>query len=194
MKTTKKLAVFIAFIALTLTSCSKDDDASPVTFQEENPMSGFLQTSGFNFSKNTSSNPGGESEMGFSFIPKVNGTINALVNKTHVANSNLKVTIWDKVTGLAIATNYVNIANPGVELVTNISPVSLQKNKEYIISVKTQYYYTYQKQNSALQVYPVNSGNITITGSLDGNPNQMPNLAISNSFTGDYSFIFKQTE
>ncbi len=194
MKTTKKIAVFIAFIALTLTSCSKDDDASPVTFQEENPLTGFLQTSGFNFSKNTSSNPGGEAEMGFSFIPKVNGTINALVNKTHVANSNLKVTIWDKVTGLAIATNYVNIANPSVELVTNISPVSLQKNKEYIISVKTQYYYTYQKQNSASQVYPVNSGNITITGSLDGNPNQMPNLAISNSFTGDYSFIFKQTE
>ncbi|WP_298393522.1 DUF4082 domain-containing protein [Flavobacterium sp.] len=194
MKTTKKLVLFIALIALTLSSCSKDDDTTPVTFQEENPLTGFLQSSGFNFYKNIASNIGGEAEMGFSFIPKVNGTINALVNKTHVPNSNLKVTIWDKVTGLAIATNFVNIVNPGVELVTNISPVSLQKNKEYIISVKTQFYYIYEKQNAANQVYPVESGNIAITGSLDGNANQLPNLAISNSFTGDYSFIFKQSE
>ena len=122
--------VFIAFIALTMTSCSKDDDAS-VTFQEENPMPGFLQTSGFISGKDIVSIPGGEAELGFSFIPKVNGTINALVNKTHVPNSNLKVTIWDKATGLSIATNYVNYVNAGIELVTTISPVSLQKNKEY---------------------------------------------------------------
>ena len=35
---------------------------------------------------------------------------------------------------------------------------------------------------------------ISITGSLDGNPNEMPNFSISNSFTGDYSFNFQQTD
>ena len=182
--------LLFSVFAVTFTSCNRDDK----TYQEENPVPGFLQTSGFNFNKTIASNPGGESELGFSFIPKVNGKINALINKTHVQNSNLKVTIWDKLTGLPIATNYVNIVNPGVELVTNITPINVQKNKEYIISVKTQYYYNYQKKNASIQVYPIESGNISITGSLDGNPNEMPNFPISNSFTGDYSFNFQQTD
>ena len=194
MTKTMKIAVLTIVVIFTIASCRKDDETTVKTYQEENPMPSFLQTSGFNFSKATVSIPGGEAELGFSFIPKVNGKINALVNKTHVPNSNLKVTIWDKLTGLSIATNYVNVVNAGLEVVTNISPINLQKNKEYIISVKTQYYYNYEKQNSALQTYPVESGNVSITGSFDGNPNQMPSFSISNSFTGDYSFKFQQID
>ena len=139
MTKTMKIAVLTIVVIFTIASCRKDDETTVKTYQEENPMPSFLQTSGFNFSKATGSIPRGEAELGFSFIPKVNGKINALVNKTHVPNSNLKVTIWDKLTGLSIATNYVNVVNAGLEVVTNISPINLQKNKEYIISVKTQY-------------------------------------------------------
>ena len=116
-----------------------------------------------------------------------------MVNKLQIPNASLKVTIWDKSTATAIATNYVNVGQ-GVETKTSINAVNLQKNKEYIISIKTAYYYIYNKPNSAIQAYPVDAGNISITGSLGGNANQMPNVFISNSFLGDYSFIFQQTE
>jgi len=188
-----KKTITLFAIIFSLFSCSKDDEATPVTYQEENPIPTFLVNSGFNFNRTTASTGGGEIESGFSFIPKVNGKIIALVNKLQIPNASLKVTIWDKSTATAIATNYVNVGQ-GVETKTSINAVNLQKNKEYIISIKTAYYYIYNKPNSAIQAYPVDAGNISITGSLDGNANQMPNVFISNSFLGDYSFIFQQTE
>lgn len=194
-KTTKmKKTILVVAIIFSLFSCSKDDEATPVTFQEENPIPTFLANSGFNFNRTTAYTGGSEAELGFSFIPKVKGKITAIVAKLHVANPNLRVTIWDKATGNAIVTNYMNISSTNTEYRTPINEVVLQKDKEYVFSIKTAYYYVYNKSNSAIQVYPVDAGNISITGSLDGNANEMPSLAIGNTFTGDYSFIFQQTE
>lgn len=193
MKTIRFSVLFLTTFLWFVVSCSKDDVSQPVSYQEENPIPVFLTNSGFNFSKATTAIPGGEIESGFSFIPKVKGKIKAIVAKLHVPNSNLRVTLWDKQTGASIATNFMNISTSGVEVISPISEISLQKDKEYVFSVKSQYFYNYQKENSALQVYPITAGNISITGSLDGQ-NSMPNFAVGNSFLGDYSFVFQQTE
>lgn len=191
---TIKAAILLFIFSLVLFSCSKDE-AKPeaIVYPDENPMAGFLVASGFNFSKATYANPGGVIEDGFGFKPKVNGKIKALVVKLHVPNSNLRVTIWDRATGQAIATNYMNIPNSGVEVTTAINPVQLQKDKEYVFSIKSQFFYTYQKANLAIGTYPVDSGNISITGSFVAN-DQIPSFSVSSNFDGDYSFIFQQTE
>jgi len=189
----KKIITVVAITVFSLFSCSKDDETL-VTYQEENPIPTFLVNSGFNFSRATINVSGATTfESGFSFIPKVKGKITAIVAKFHVVNPNLRVTIWDKATGNALATNYMNISTANTEFKTPITEVVLQKDKEYVFSVKNEYYYSYQKANQASQIYPVTAGNIQITGSLDGD-NSMPNLLNSNSFLGDYSFIFQQTE
>jgi hypothetical protein len=192
-KITMKKTIIVVAIIFSLFSCSKDDEATPVTYQEENPIPTFLANSGFNFSRATTSLGSSTYETGFSFIPKVKGKITAIVAKLHVANPNLRVTIWDKATGTAIVTNYMNISSANTEVRTSITEVVLQKDKEYVFSIKNYYFYNYQKQNIADQVYPITAGNISITGSLYGD-NSMPNVLISNLFRGDYSFIFQQTE
>lgn len=191
-KTFKKIASISLLAVVMLTSCSKDDEPNPVTYQEENPIPTFLQISGFNFSRSTVAS--GDSEVGFGFTSKVTGKINSLIAKLHVANPNLKVTIWDKDLGTAIATNYLNVATANTDATMSITPVVLQKNKEYVITMKTSYYFQYQKQSVANQTYPVDSGNISITGCYGGNPNQMPGINPSNYFLGDISFVFQQTE
>ena len=188
-----KKTITLFAIIFSLFSCSKDDEATPVTYQEENPIPTFLVNSGFNFSRATTSVGDNTFEIGFSFIPKVKGKITAIVAKLHVANPNLRVTIWDKATGNAIVTNYMNISSTNTEYRTPINEVVLQKDKEYVFSIKNQNFFIYRKQNSAIQTYPVTAGNIEITGSLDGDIS-MPNLLNSNSFVGDFSFIFQQTE
>jgi len=190
-----KKTIVLSAIILSLFSCSKDDEATtPVTYQEENPIPTFLVNSGFNFSRSTISLSSPTFESGFSFIPKVKGKITAIVAKFHVVNPNLRVTIWDKATGNAIVTNYMNISSTNTEYKTPINEVVLQKDKEYVFSIKNEYFFSYRKQNSAIQTYPVTAGNIQITGSLYGDNNSMPNFSNSNSFVGDYSFIFQQTE
>ena len=188
-----KKTILLFAIIFSLLSCSKDDDATPVTYQEENPIPTFLVNSGYNFSRATTSVGDNTFEIGFSFIPKVKGKITAIVAKLHVANPNLRVTIWDKATGNPIATNYMNISSTNTEYKTPINEVVLQKDKEYVFSIKNDYYYIYQKANAANQVYPVVAGNINITGCFYGN-NNMPNSSHYNIFSGDYSFVFQQTE
>ncbi len=192
-KSLKKITSIALMSIVFLTSCSKDDEPTPVTYQEENPIPTFLVNTGFNFSRATTSVGDNTFEIGFSFIPKVKGKITAIVAKLHVVNPNLRVTIWDKATGNPIATNYMNISSTNTEFRNPITEVVLQKDKEYVFSIKNDYYYQYQKANAANPVYPVVAGNINITGCFYGN-NNMPNSSHSNIFSGDYSFIFQQTE
>lgn len=181
MKNTFKKIAAIALLSIAfLTSCSKDDEPTPVTYQEENPIPTFLINSGFNSSMATIA-PGGNMESGFGFIPRVKGKIKTIKVKLHVPNSNLRVTLWDKATGQPVATNYMNIASAGVEVTMPITEIVLQKDKEYVFSIQSGYYYQYQKAGAAIQTYPVTAGNISITGSFDGN-NNMPTFAVGNTF------------
>ncbi|WP_157960741.1 DUF4082 domain-containing protein [Nubsella zeaxanthinifaciens] len=180
----------------TISSCKKKDDQTPAAnYPEENPLTAFLATTGLNQNNVSFTNPT-SFEMGFGFKPKVKGVIKGITVKLPYVNSSLKVTIWEKATANAIKTVYVNVPNADQEVSVAIADLELVKNAEYVLSINSNKFYNHRRTDIATIVYPVDAGNISITGSYTSstNPVTIPSNVRTIEFTGDYSFIFKQTE
>lgn len=198
MKTINKniSSILILVMMVFLFSCKNDNTAAPTTtvvYQEENPLTSFLATTGLNLIASPFSNTTAF-EMGYAFKPKVRGIIKGLTVKLPYVNGSLKVTIWDKVTATVVRSTYVNVATANQDISVTIPNLELTQNTDYVISMYTNMFYNHKRTDNANVVFPVDAGNISITGSYTNAITSMPATTNASSFCGDFSFIFQQTQ
>ena len=190
-----KKTIFLFAIIFSLFSCSKDDEATPVTYQEENPLIGYLTNGGINGAI-IDVVDGTTSEVGNEFTPLVKGTIKAFVVSLPQSNANLRVTLWDATTKTVIRTEYINVVTAATTTTKNIEPIELQKDKKYAITMNSDDWYYRDKSNGSLITYPITSGNIRFDSfGFTDTPGLIYPIYFSNDYyNGDLSFIFQQIE
>lgn len=190
MKTFKLLTIILAYTLIT--ACSSDSE--PTIYEEENPYALFLDNSGLNNVQNQL-NSWQNYEAGLSFKPTVKGTINKIFVKLPDAQTNLRITIWDAANETILRTETIETVPAETETSKTITPLALQKNKEYTITFNTNDWYQRDNTNSAIP-YPLTAGNIVITGFLSGigASQTYPSDSHSSAVAGDLSFAFQRTQ
>ncbi len=195
--TVKMIMLFFALSLLNI-SCRKDDpEPQPIVYPEENFLNGYLSSSGFS-QKVTNFVNTGNYEFGVSFTPTVKGKINSLKVKLPDANANLRVTVWDFTTKTVLATEIVNVASANTEVTKTITPLMLEKDKKYFISMNSGDWYDRTKTDNSIAIYPITSGNITINSyqwiSSTTAETKFPTSISSYYYAGDLSFNFQRIE
>ncbi len=191
------MLLYVTLIMLVVISCSKNDDTSPsVVYQEEIPLPGFLDASGFNADVNTASSAAYQ-ECGLSFKPLEYGTINAITIKLPVNPGRIRVTVWDKATGSLLVTARIPLILDYVSGTTYevaITPFALTKNKEYVISMSTQNWTTRQRIGATDANYPITVGNVQFINFVSnlGQDLIMPSNINLSYVAGDLGFKFKR--
>ncbi len=186
-------AIVLLIAAVTLVSCSKDDDRP--TFNEENFFNGFLTNSGFSASTDSSVNAGSY-EFGLEFTPLVKGKITSLKVKLPAANNSLRITIWDKVTSTVIRTETVNVTAADTEQGFDIVDLELTANHQYAITMNSDDWYNHRRTGNTEVTYPITSGNLRIDNykwSAGVAQNYPTNISLTYC-AGDVSFNFLQIE
>ena len=196
LKNFKTISIF-AF-SLLLISCSKSDEPVAVTpintiAPVQDPLNGFLEVSGLN-QKNDIYLNNIDREVGFSFIPIVNGKITAILVKIPDTRTALKVTIWSKTNPSIIRSETIDITSSGVETTKIISPINLIKDTEYVISMNSNDYYVRSRTNGSNITYPFIVGDIKVTDALERNGADqiIPITRSLNIYAGDCSFKFQK--
>ena len=189
-------AILLATIFAGNVSCSNDDNAStpaPVVFAEENPLQKYITTSGFSTTSNAVN--AGNYEFGIRFKPTVNGKINKIFVKIPDAQTNVRVTIWDVSEGIIYRTEKIAAVTADVMASKSISPLSLKKDKEYMITFNTNDWYRKSKADNSATTYPITAGNISITGYgwVSGTAQTYPTNFETTYYAGDLSFAFQPT-
>lgn len=187
----------LLFIAAAFTTSCKKETKEPTIYGEENPLNGFLATIGYyEETYNWINEPSGVAQVGMSFIPKVKGKINAITVKIPATNNALKVIFWDKATHAKLRVETVNVTTANTIITKEITPFELTKDKEYVITMFSDDYYARNKTNNSVGVFPVTSGNIQITKSIngDGETELYPLSGSGNQYFGDCGFNFQRTE
>lgn len=186
-------AIVILITAITLVSCSKDDDGP--TFNEENFMNGFLTNSGFSASTTNYINAGSY-EFGLEFTPLVKGKITSLKVKLPAVNNALRITIWDKVTTTVIRTETVNVTAANTEQSFDVSDLELTANHQYAITMNSDDWYDHRRTGETEVTYPITSGNLRIDNYKwsSGTTQIYPTNISLTYYAGDVSFNFIQVE
>ena len=194
MKTPLKITIIM--VCLFAISCSKSEESTPILYPEENPLTGYLETSGYNQDQISAIDNPSTIEAGFSFKPAFTGKINSIKAWIPASNNALRVTIWDNATQTAIRTEIVNVASANVPSTKTINPLTLVKNKEYTITMNTNDYYIKSKTNGTAAVYPIRVGNIVITSYREGYglSQTFPQGTQPDYYSGNCSFNFQRTE
>lgn len=197
-KTKLSIIAITFFTIIVATSCSKDDDpvVTPLPIAvvpEQDPLQGYLNASGFNEVTESIVN-NFDRELGYSFIPLVNGKITAIVVKIPDTRSALKVTIWDKTTATVLRSETIDITSSGVETIKIISPVVLIKDKEYFISMNSNDFYLHKRTILANVTYPFIVGDIKVTSYAErgGAQQFIPDIPSLSGYVGDCSFKFQK--
>ncbi len=196
----KSVKILLLLVVLgttfTISSCRKDDDNKPpVEYAEENPLAEYLNKSGFG-QKTSNMVDYGYFEFGLTFTPLVKGKIKSLTFKIPGAATNVRVTIWDATTKTVLRTETIASVTANTEVIKNITPLELEKDKKYAITYNDDSYYYRQKTDGSATTYPILTGNIRIDGYgySDGATQTFPLYPRDNYYAGDLSFIFQQTE
>jgi hypothetical protein len=192
LKTVKRYSKLIVLLCASIvtTFCGNNTD-----FPEVNPLAGYLAASGFDEDFDAIVD-GLTFEMGISFIPKVDGQIKAVVVKVPDDKVDLRITIWDKNTATVLRTINVDVA-ANTELTESITPLSLEKDKEYFITMNTNDYFYRTRDDLAAVTYPFVVGDISITSySFESGLGQiMPTDDFYfENYSGDLSFVFQEVE
>ena len=193
MKTLKIIFVF-AILAI-FTSCSKNDDETPITQNPEvNPLEGYLVSTGFN-ERTVPILIAPFSEFGLSFKPLVNGKITAVVVKIPDVNGALRVTIWNKTTATILKSEIINYTTAGVEVAKAIDPIHVIAGTEYMVTYNTDNWYIRYRTDGHSISYPVTVGDIRFTGfwHKSGTGQQLPNMLLTAAYNGDLSFKFQKS-
>ena len=194
----KKISlVGLLFMAILL-GCKKDKTEQDIVYSEENTFENLRTSIAQNSTINNVLNSAYYFEVGSSFKSLVKGNIKTLYVRIPDTSSILIVTIWDKSTQAKLLQTTVNITNSNTERVLDITPIAIEPNKEYIISMKTNDYYLYKKSGSTLISYPFTSGNIIYTATVSADPltpGVMPTTAFNQgTYFGEVHFKFQQTQ
>ena len=191
-----KKSILLFAIIFSLFSCSKDDEPTPtpVSYQEENFLSGYLSTAGF--TTKTDVINGTSSEFGIEFTPLVKGKINAIIVNIPNVNSALKVTIWDATTKTVLLTELVNVTSSNSNVTKSIEAFNLEKNKKYAITMNSNDFHSISKPDNSNISYPITSKNIRVESYfwVDGTTQTYPIYFPLNYYGGDLSFNFQQME
>lgn len=181
--------------SLIITNCSKEDDTAPpeVLAPLQDPLPGYLTTTGFDQTSFNKINDI-DYEIGYSFIPLVNGKITAIVAKLPDARLGTRITIWDKAAGTVIRTEAIDVPTAGVEVIKQITAVDLIKDKEYVISMNSNDYYLRRKTDQTSTTYPLTIGDIKITSFAvtEGLTQVIPSFPLYDRYAGDFSFKFQK--
>jgi hypothetical protein len=196
-----KTTIAILMLTVLFVSCSKNEETPPtknlVIFPEENFLDSFLNTSGL-VQVNTPqiTNPIYYT-WGFSFKPKVNGTINSIVIKLPSSDGDVKVRIWKVSTQTLLKETSVLVATNNLVVTKSIEKLPLLKEEEYIITMDANSYFERKRSDNQSVNYPIEANNIKITGILNRSvTNTFPGLSDARRayYFGDLSFNFQQTE
>ena len=195
MKTLKTIFSLL-IIAIFTISCSNDDD-NGAKYSEENPLDIYLSATGFS-QKAVDVKNSGIYEYGFSFKPTVTGKINAFIVKIPDVNPALRLTIWDAATKTVIKSELINVPTANVTVEKSITPIALQKDKEYFFTINSDDWINRTKTDGSAATYPIVAGNITITGyayiSSTAAETIFPTNVRNTYYAGDMTFKFQQTE
>lgn len=193
----KTLKLFSLLLLITgLITCRKEDDNDNLkTYPEENPLALYLEKSGFNQKINSIINYLTH-EIGYKFQPKVKGKINAVTFKIPDNAANVRVTVWDASTKTILRTVNIPAVAANTEVRTAIDPMTINPGTEYLITYSGNDYYLRQKTNGSNTVYPIDAGNITITGYhwREGAAQIFPEKIGVSYYAGDLSIVFQQAE
>ncbi len=196
MNTSKNKILILLLLTVVAVSCRKTNDP-PIVYEAENPLPGFLSTSGFNQHQDEAIFMISDKEYGFSFTPTVKGKIIAILVNTPEPGDNLKVKIYDNATTSLILTELINITEANTETAKYL-PVAfgLDKNREYTITLTTAKAIFRFRNDWGNITFPVTSGNILITGvaSKPSPTSAFPTTNAYNGYLGDITFIFQRTE
>lgn len=199
MKTIKMIMGVILFISIFATSCSKDDDSAKIPtvatplVPEQNPLSGYLTTTGFD-QKVTNRVNQGDFEFGYSFIPLVNGKMTAIIAKIPDVHMGMRVTVWDKTAGIVLRSETIDNATAGVAVTKTIAALDLVKDKEYFLTMNSNDWYECRRTDNAIANYPITVGDIKITSYsfVEGTAQTMPNAPQNYYFAGECTFKFQK--
>ncbi|KRB54509.1 DUF4082 domain-containing protein [Flavobacterium sp. Root186] len=194
MKTLKALFT-ILFVAISITSCSSDDDKDNTpAFETENPLAVYYTQTGFSTVTNFIN--AGDYEFGLVFTPTVKGNIKAITLKLPEANPTLRVTIWDYASKAVLRSETLNVATADVQVTKEISVLGLEKDKKYLITMNSNDWYKKNKADLTNVTYPITAGNITFNEYrwISGTGQTFPTNVSANYNAGDLSFEFQQTE
>lgn len=208
----KKILFPVLLLFLTTISCSTEEvNVEPVTenpetptnpenptntnFSEENPLPAFLSSTRYNEHIELCSNTSVFDEVGFKFKSLAKGTINKINVKIPITNNNLIVTIKDFATNQIIRSETVNVTSANVDIVKTIAPLDLEKDKVYLITMKTNNYYKRFRNDFTQAMYPITVGNIKVMAPMTSMLSPDGSLGGSGNFySGDVSFTFLRTE
>jgi len=197
MKTEIKTFLFTIMLTAVFLSCSKNDeeqiiDEERIIYQEQNFFNGFLDQLGFTEAEFGSY--GYPFQFGLSFTPLVDGTINSFVAYVPYEEPYGSIKLWEKSTGMLVYSKDLNLPE-NYELTVNVDPISLSKDKEYIITLyalASNFRYNFSFPNADL---PIVEGDIQINYFTDsGHRDEMPSAVYSNFYYGDLSFNFQRTQ
>ena len=198
---TRKLflkSALLLSLSLSVTNCSKDDDPVPtppeVLAPLQDPFPGYLAASGFNQKRTAVASSDNDGELGYSFIPLVNGKMTAIVVRIPDVRLGMRVTVWDKVNGTILRTELLDVSSSGVEVIKQITALDIVKDKEYFITMNTNDWYNYRRTDNTAVTYPFTVGDIKITSYSykSGTAQLMPNISVPSHCAGDCSFKFQK--
>ena len=185
----------IFLLAISITSCSSDDDKDNTpTFETENPLAVYYSQTGFSTVTNFIN--AGDYEFGLVFTPTVKGNLKAITLKLPEANPTLRVTIWDYASKAVLRSETLNVATADVQVTKEISVLGLEKDKKYLITMNSNDWYKKNKADLTNVTYPITAGNITFNEYrwIGGTGQTFPTNVSANYNAGDLSFEFQQTE
>ncbi len=196
----KSKIIILLLSIVTLTACSKNDDqpAAAKVYPEENPLALYLTNSGFN-QKTTNFINSGTYEFGYNFKPKVKGRVGAVTFKIPAPATNVRVTIWDAATKVPLRTAVIPNVVANTEVRQSIDPLDVTAGTNYLLSYNGDDWYKREKTDGSDSVYPIDAGNILITGYCWGSTTPAAqtypvNTTSKNYYAGDLSIVFQQTE
>ena len=197
----KKKFLSVLIFALVQLSCSRDESpaAAPVVVSEPTEEIGYYSLLASILPNTTIQeynwDPALSLEVGYAFTPKVNGKITAIEVKLPFVHGLTDVHIWDGNTGALLRTETLNMVLAHTIIKKNISGISLQANKKYLISVETNYWYRYAKTDPNKITWPYSNGNIQYNYAASSGRDLIPERNLTDTyFEGDVAFTFLRTQ
>lgn len=135
-------------------------------------------------------------EAGIVFHAKYDGALTYLACRVPDSNLNVRLSIWEYDTGKKLNLTTINIDSANQVHGVEISGISIEKSKKYVISMNTNAWFSYHNLSEVGGVpYPLDLNHIVIDGfvidSLGGGT-IMPKDTTSYKYIGDMGFAFRR--
>jgi hypothetical protein len=187
----KKVVFALLLLSVALISCTKKCVKGP-----ESPLTGFLAKSTFLRNEPLRQQGVPTDEIGFTFRPKVNGTITAFSIKVPNTVVDVPVTLWDGESKAQIKTVLISTTASDLLATKTITPIAVAAGKTYVISMNTNNSYDYQNADAGT-AYPITVCNIDILNCCYnfGFGTSYPGGVYANTkFRGHVDFTFEAAE